>query len=161
MNHKYIDLENYNILNKLNFFEVDPLIANIISILNKKGYETKASCESHYKTEFVENFVADIEFLDEVKSNNHYIVRNIRKKDFEYAGEICGDSIYILFSKLYDFNNLPDGFHLSDDKLQLSHDIYYYNENDERISKIEFEKDKNKHLKFLLEWAKLLPDNYK
>ena len=47
MNNKYIDKKTFEIVD--NVFEVDEDIADIISILNKKGYYTKFCCSGHAK----------------------------------------------------------------------------------------------------------------
>lgn len=44
---KYIDKKTFEIIDDSNYFEVDDNIANTISVLNKKGYKTKACCSGH------------------------------------------------------------------------------------------------------------------
>ena len=44
----HTNLSNYE--NRDDFFEVDELIAPIISILNLKGYKTRFCCSGHYDT---------------------------------------------------------------------------------------------------------------
>lgn len=45
--HKYINNNTYEIIN--NVFEVDDLMGETISILNKKGYHTLYCCSGHVK----------------------------------------------------------------------------------------------------------------
>lgn len=45
--HKYLNGNTFEIVNDI--FEVDDLIAETISILNKKGYHTLYCCSGHVK----------------------------------------------------------------------------------------------------------------
>ena len=49
------------------YFICDKVIAPAISLLNKKGYTTYASCSGHYKIEFYEWFDEDIKNLKNSK----------------------------------------------------------------------------------------------
>ena len=50
-------------------FICDKRIAEVVSILNKKGYYTFASCGGHYKIEFYEWLDEDLSNLEEYKKN--------------------------------------------------------------------------------------------
>ena len=91
-------------------FICDKEIAPAISLLNKKGYETYASCSGHYKIEFYEWFDEDINKLEELKNNPRIIIKNIKEKSFDYWSEVDKTQVYVLFKKQYSFNNLPEGF---------------------------------------------------
>lgn len=44
---KYINTENFEVIENPTFFEVDEEIAEAVCILNKKGYKTQYSCAGH------------------------------------------------------------------------------------------------------------------
>ena len=58
----YIDKQNFNIsVDKVdNSFECDDMIADTVSLLNRKGYTTKYSCSGHPSTNFrlVDTYIA-------------------------------------------------------------------------------------------------------
>lgn len=109
MNNKYISTDNYEIIEKNNFFEVDEKIAETISILNKKGYITKYSCSGHLLT-YSYKFKDDISLINEAKKDNLIHIFNVNDKSFEYYRDVEITSVYVKFIKHYNFPNLPDGF---------------------------------------------------
>ncbi len=115
------------------FFTCDPQIANAISILNKKGYQTIASCESHYE---------------------------IKEYDISYPKEKRITGIYILFQEKYHFLTIPQGFETEviEGKTNLFHTIYYYHDNGKYKHRKEFEIEKKQYINKLTEWAKNLPE---
>ena len=106
----YIDTKKFNIYYKVediriksSLFEVDELIAPIISTLNKKGYKTSFCCSGH---------------LTSVKE--------------KHGSEIPNDSCYIMFEKRYSIlNELPKKFKLDCNEITEDKRIIirkYYNE---------------------------------
>lgn len=83
----YIDKKEYNIYASFEdakiespVFEVDELIAPVISILNKKGYHTEYCCSGH--------------------------MVGIYTNDYGIPNDDC----YIKFKNYHDFKVIPDGF---------------------------------------------------
>ena len=62
-NTKYIDTNSWEICDTPgNFIPVDKGIAKTICTLNKKGYNTKSSCEGHHDIRFVDMDDVDIAY---------------------------------------------------------------------------------------------------
>lgn len=141
-------------------FVCDKPIANAVAILNKKGYKTFASCSGHYKTEFYEYFNEDISHLEEMKKDDHIIIKNIKDDGFDFWAEVTKTGIYILFDNEYDFGTLPDGFNLeiSSNRSLIFHDIYYYDESNNKKTRQEFEEEIKKYCEMLNKWANDLPE---
>lgn len=114
-------------------FSCDPMIAKVISQLNKLGYYTLASCESHYE---------------------------IKEYDISYPKEKMVTGIYILFKSKYEFPNIPEGFIVEEleEKTCLSHTINYFNASGNYKNRTEFEQEKEKYCKIITEWAMNLPE---
>ena len=139
-------------------FICDKEIANVIALLNKKGYKTYASCSGHYKIEFYEYLKEDINKLLEYKNNNRIIIKEVRDNDFDYWEEVDKTNMYILFDKIYEFSNLPEGFEISNSngKTCIEHMICFYDKNNKhRTIKDVTEEIENKS-KELEEWVKSL-----
>ncbi len=130
----FIDKKTFEVYQEHpNVFSCDPLIAETVSILNKKGYQTRASCESHYE---------------------------IKEYDPSYSKEKMITQIYIFFEQEYKFSSLPEEFktELIEGKTSIFHTIYYYHENGKHKHRREFEIEKEKYINKLNEWAKKLPE---
>ena len=140
-------------------FICDKEIAPAISLLNKKGYETYASCSGHYKIEFYEWFDEDINKLDEYKNNPRIIIKNIKENSFDYWSEVDKTHIYVLFKKQYNFNELPDGFieEISNDRTSLSCEINFYNETGNKKKRNIVEKEIKEKCNILKKWVEKLP----
>ncbi len=145
------------------YIPCDKEIADVIAILNKKGYETKASCAGHnnciYATEEIE---ADIQKLDKIKNNPGYRICRIENNKIYYKGEIVGGCSYIWFCKRYEFNNIPQGFKYDDDG-NLFKLLNYYKDDEcfKRKSNKELEDELKSNWNSLREWALNLKDNNK
>lgn len=129
----FIDKETFEVYEEHpKVFSCDPHIAEAVSILNKLGYYTLASCEGHYE---------------------------IKEFDVSYPKEKMRTSIYILFQDQYKFPNIPEGFILEalEDKILIEHSINYFDK-DIYIKRSEFEKEKSKYIYILNKWAKGLPE---
>lgn len=139
-------------------FICDKAIANVIAILNKKGYKTIASCSGHYKIEYYEYLKEDISNLEEYKNNNRIIIKEVRENDFDYWKEIDKTLMYILFDKIYEFNNLPEGFTIdnSRDKTCIEYVINFYDENNKHRTIKDVTREIENKSKELEEWVKLL-----
>ncbi len=140
-------------------FICDKEIANAVALLNKKGYNTIASCSGHYKIEFYEYLKEDISKLEEYKNNNRIIIKEIRENDFDYWQEVDKTIMYILFDKIYDFNNLPKGFELDNtrEKTCVEYIINFYDENNKHRTIKDVTREIEEKSKELEEWVKLLP----
>ena len=139
-------------------FICDKAIANVVALLNKKGYKTIASCSGHYKIEFYEYLKEDINKLEEYKNNNRIIIKEIRDNDFDYWEEVDKTIMYILFDKIYDFNNLPKGFKLDNtrEKTCIEYTINFYDENDKHRTIKDVTREIEEKSKELEEWVKQL-----
>lgn len=140
-------------------FICDKEIAEAISLLNKKGYVTYASCSGHYKIEFYEWFDEDINKLDEYKNNPRIIIKNIKENSFDYWSEVDKTGIYVLFKKQYNFKNLPENFieTISNDRTCISSLIEYYDEFGKRKRKDIVEKEIQEKCNILKKWVEQLP----
>ena len=139
-------------------FICDKEIANVVALLNKKNYKTIASCSGHYKIEYYEFLKEDISNLEEYKNNNRIIIKEVREKDFDYWEEIDKTHMYILFDKIYEFNNLPEGFTIDNgsDKTYIEHIISFYDENNKHRTIKDVTREIENKSKELEEWVKLL-----
>ncbi len=146
-------------------FVCDKHIAPAISILNKKGYKTFASCSGHYRIEFYEYFDEDISKLKEYKQDDKIIIKKIKDNSFDYWKEVDKTLLYILFADKYEFSNLPSEFKLYiNDGLDyprtcIECEINYYDKNNEHRKKIGVLKEIDYKCKLLIEWAENLPIN--
>ncbi len=146
-------------------FVCDKPIAPAISILNKKGYKTFASCSGHYRIEFYEYFDEDISKLKEYKQDDKIIIKKIKDNSFDYWKEIDKTLLYILFTDKYEFSNLPSEFELYiNDGLDyprtcIKCEINYYDKNNKHRKKIDVLKEIDYKCKLLIEWAENLPIN--
>lgn len=146
-------------------FICDKPIAPVVSILNKKGYKTLASCSGHYRIEFYEYFDEDIRNLKEYQQDERIIIKKIKDNSFDYWQEADKTLFYILFADNYEFDNLPSEFKLTINngldypRTCIECEISYYDKNKEhrKISDVVNEID-NK-CKLLKEWAETLPNN--
>ena len=157
-NTKYIDTNSWEIYDTPGIFiPVDKGIAKTICTLNKKGYNTKSSCEGHHDIRFVDMDDVDIAYLDEFKNDPRAIIKEIRDDSFDYWTEVYGTSIYILFNDSYKFASLPEGFKLEDGNC-LRHNIEYYDNNLKRRAIPLINEEIKKYNKILYEWASNLPN---
>lgn len=139
-------------------FICDKEIANVVALLNKKGYKTIASCSGHYKIEYYEYLKEDISNLEDYKNNNRVIIKEIRENDFDYWLEVDKTIMYILFDKIYELNNLPEGFIIdnSRDKTCIEHIISFYDENNKHRTIKDVTREIENKSKELEEWVKQL-----
>lgn len=166
---KYIDSDTFEIRD--NVFEVDGLMAEAISILNKKGYKTRYCCSGH-----IDNSIHSI------KLENDKVENIIKTEDTQYEIVKKGDysivyfktpgtRTYIMFDKDYNFKTIPKGFE-KENKTELKDGryidvedeydviykmVYFYSDGvmkDEEVILNEIY-DNNK---LFLEWAKGLPE---
>lgn len=165
---KYIDSKTFEIIDNLNFFDVDDEIAEAIVILNKKGYRTIYSCAGHNKSGcLMKTQEEPIEFYEEwIQKYGDDITTNFIGKDnkyFYHKDEEIATYTYVSFDKKYDFEVLPDGFEIDDSGILFSIGkfCYYYNNNDtkfdfNRKSDFEIDNELKKTQNNLLDWSKKL-----
>ena len=129
----FIDKETFEVYKEHpNVFSVDPRIANTVSMLNKLGYYTLASCEGHWE---------------------------IKEYDISVPKENRYTGIYILYKEYYDFPNIPEGFELEkEDRITLRYTMEYYDEYGNHRNRFEFEREKEKYCKIIEDWANQLPE---
>lgn len=142
-------------------FVCDKHLATVIAELNKKGYETYASCSGHYKSEFYEWFDEDISNLEECKNDSKIIITEIRQNSFDYISIIDKTVTYILFTKKYEFDKIPEQFEIyefDDDRTCIESYINYYDENNKRKKRGIVEKEIEQRCNLLKEWVNNLPD---
>ena len=141
------------------YFICDKVIAPAISLLNKKGYTTYASCSGHYKIEFYEWFDEDIKNLEEFKNNPRIIIKKIKEKTFDFWSEIDKTMTYILFDKQYEFKTLPKGFKIdnSNGKTSIESETNFYDESGRKKKNI-VEKEIEEKCKILKDWIEKLPE---
>lgn len=151
--HKYINNNIYEIIN--NVFEVDDLMGETISILNKKGYHTLYCCSGHVKDHrLYEKYHLHKDELDGI-----YDYHIINEED-DYVDVLIpyqNTFLYIMFDKIYDFK-LPKDFKWVDEQTIYSYEISYYEDNKKRNSN-DIQKEIESVNKELLYWTLSLPDN--
>lgn len=146
-----------------NVFICDKPIAPVISILNKKGYKTFASCSGHYRIEFYEYFDEDINNLEEYQKDERIIIKKIKDNSFDYWEEIDKTLLYILFDDKYEFYNLPDDFKLTTNngkdypRTCIECEISFYDENNQHRKMVSVLKEIDSKCEILRQWAEELP----
>lgn len=167
-------MDNFSIIDRNNYevykheedcplgFICDKLIAPVVAELNKKGYETFASCSGHYKNEFYEWFNEDISELEECKKDDKVIIKEVRDDSFDYWTIVDKTITYILFNKHYSFDNLPESFDYyvsdDDDRTCIRAIISYYDEHNNRKKRNVVEQEIENNCNKLNEWVKQLPN---
>lgn len=151
-----------------NIILCDRKIAPTIATLNKKGYLTTASCQGHYLEGCNEQFNVDLSFLEEVKNNKHYFIKEIREDSFDCYSECMCTTTYLLFEKKHIFEEVPEGYELIQndrnstvffDGSKLEHKIYFFDENNRKKSRKEIDDEIDKYCEILNKWAEKLPYN--
>ena len=146
-----------------NVFVCDKPIAPVISILNKKGYKTFASCSGHYRIEFFEHFDEDIDKLEEYQNDERIIIKKIKDKTFDYWEEVDKTLLYILFDDKYKFKDLPQEFKLTINngkyypRTCIECEISFYDKNNNHRKMIDVLNEIDDKCKILKEWAEKLP----
>ena len=163
--NKYVNLENYEVVDMPDgYIECDAGIADVIAILNKKGYETYTSCAGHNKTEFYGPDEYKLSELERIKNNSKYIISKITDNYVYARTESTATYIYIAFAKEYEFENIPEGFELKKPskvfpRTKIGKMIYYYddnafyNNNSVRRPDEEIEKEIKESREALTKWA--------
>lgn len=151
--HKYLNSNTFEIVNDI--FEVDELIAETISILNKKGYHTLYCCSGHVKdSRLYEKYHLH---KDELNDKHNYHIINERDNYVDVLIPYQDTVVYIMFDKKYDFD-LPKSFRWIDDKTIYSYKISYY-ENNKKRNGNDIQKEIENVNNELLSWVLSLPNN--
>lgn len=151
--HKYLNSNTFEIVNDI--FEVDELIAETISILNKKGYHTLYCCSGHVKDpRLYEKYHMH---KDELNGIHNYHIINEEDDYVDVLIPYQDTVVYIMFDKKYDFD-LPKSFRWIDDKTIYSYKISYY-ENNKKRNGNDIQKEIENVNNELLSWASSLPNN--
>lgn len=164
-NYCFIDNKTFKVYENNPYgFSCDKKIANAVALLNKKGYITLASCEGHYEIGYLEQLNVDLDFLEEVKNDKRFIIKEIRDDGFDVWGEKVITSIYVSFKERYEFDNLPEGFIQDEavdpkynDRTVIRHVIEFYNDTGKRRRQQEVESEIDKYCNILKDWVELLP----
>ena len=151
MNHKYIDKNTFEIVDDV--FEVDEEIAEVISVLNKKGYYTEYCCGGHIRDPRIYEMYKL--YSDDENIKFGYVV----DEDGDKVNVLLPQTftgIYIKFKDKINFL-IPEGFNkYEDDTIDKVIDFYT---GDKKKSFKEIGKELEMAHKVLLEWAKKLEDN--
>lgn len=151
--HKYLNSNTFEIIN--NVFEVDDLIGETISILNRKGYHTLYCCSGHVKDHrLYEKYHLHKDELDGIYD---YHIINEEDDYIDVLIPYQNTVVYIMFDKKYDFD-LHKSFRWIDDKTIYSYEISYYEDNKKRNSN-DIQKEIESVNNELLSWASSLPNN--
>lgn len=158
-NYYFIDNKTFKVYEDNPYgFSCDKKIAYAVALLNKKGYITLASCEGHYEIGYLEQLNVDLDFLEKVKDDKRYIIKEIRDDGFDVWVEKVITSIYVLFKERYKFDYLPEGFIQDEnDKTIIRHTIEFYNDIGKRRRQQEVEDEIDKYCNILKDWVELLP----
>lgn len=102
---RYLDIEKLEYIDKI--IEIDDEIADSIIELNKKGYNTIASCSGHSNIEFYP-FTAPLSDKEELIKSGSIIYD---ESDVLYGiSPSISTYCYVKFDRQYDFNTIPYGF---------------------------------------------------
>lgn len=148
-------------------FVCDKRIAPAIAELNKKGYETMASCGGHYSGGCTEQLNLDISLLEEYQSDAECFIKEIRKDSFDCYIENRQAHIYVLFNERYDFKSIPEGFSIYEDeyngnkRMTLECDIDYFDEENHKKKMSTIENELDEKCNILKNWAQNLPNRNK
>ena len=158
MNHKYIDSNTFEIVD--NVFEVDEDIAEVISVLNKKGYHTKYCCSGHIKDSRLYEMYEKRKISDFEDIHLGYII-NKNKEEVDVLMPYTFTAVYVMFDKNYNFAYLPKDFYICDglDNYTIEKIIDYYFLGVRKKSSEIYDEIKNSN-NDLLEWAQNLPELY-
>lgn len=153
MNKRFISKKIFDFVD--NIFEVDEDIAETISILNKKGYYTKACCSGHIKDPRIYELYKNVKKLNKSDKKIGCII-NQDKNNYDVLIPYTSTSIYIMFNKKYDFSTLPKGFYKKENNI-IEKVIEYYDKDNKVDCNIinNMIKECNEDL---CNWAKSLPD---
>ena len=155
MSNKYINKKTYELLD--NVFSVDEEIAETISLLNKKGYDTVSSCSGHIKEPVFYKRIYDIHEKINIDNVDSYIVEK-NKNTITILSTVSINSIYIKFDNNYIFKTIPQGFQYDSESNVIEHIIKNYS-NDKRVPSNLLNSEMIKYNKLLFDWTKTLPDN--
>ena len=154
-NNAYISLDNFDIIDKPLVFICDKEIAEVISILNKKGYKTTSSCGGHN-----ENYLAfhhrniDINDLENYKNDTNFVVGRIHNNSFEAFSRQEYTRVYIMFENAELLPSIPSFFEKSKNIVEAK---VSFEENGINKSDKEIEEDLIKCRTILKDWALQLP----
>lgn len=151
MNHKYIDKNTFEVID--NVFEVDEEIAEVISILNKKGYYTEYCCGGHIK----DPRIYEMYKLD--KDDEDIKLGYVVNEDDEKVNVLLPQTfvgIYIKFKDKIDYL-IPEGFNKYEEYI-IDKVIDFYKDGIKK-SFNEISKELDDAHNVLLEWAKSLEEN--
>lgn len=152
--HIYFLEKSVDILELVNsyfedYFEVDPLIASSVMLLNEKGYITEMSCSGHFHERLL---LSDPCFEEEILDG---CLQRKENSDgmFEclYQEKCTIQNSFVRFYSEYDFESLPFDWHSKDNNRFLYHE---YKTN---LTEFEFYEQQIKGLKNLYEWVNSLP----
>lgn len=150
--YKYIDKKTYDIVENPMIFAVDPRLAPIISLLNKKGYYT-SGCD----TSCIEKTITFSIMLNKIFKNN-VIDDSLDKKRVKYILMYGSGTIFIICDKI-DEVSIPAGFYKL--KNGLACDIIPVKLIDGLMhikTKEEINQEVSEKLNNLTVWAKELPN---
>ena len=169
----YINLDTHEKTEDVpGYIRCDKEIADVIMELNKKGYKTTASCAGHNKSGSINKYTLPLKDYEEwIKTfGNHKLL--VRTEEYDDKSFVCISkettaNIYIAFAHNYDFDEIPDGFEVSNfnDGTNLSCRIYYYeDEKEETWEKMKTQKQIDDEIENaranLLTWAKKIKPVY-
>ena len=159
-NQVIINTSTYDIENQEEYFNCDKEIAEAISILNKKGYYTEASCAGHIKLIYREQDNIDKSFYEEAKKDIRFIILRERDDSFDALARNSFAQTYIKFKENYSFKTIPDGFEYNKKYCILQAHVWYYiNDGIVKKSYEEIDEELKKYQNNLLIWARKLPVN--
>lgn len=157
MNNKYKFLNNktFDIKDIDDVIPIENEMADIISILNKKGYYTevysRAKLSSLLLISYLINNLIDKKLLNIDESNKDKIKEVINQNDYE--------ATIIIFKEEYIFANLPKGFNLIGKDLYYNLSVLKDTEEIKFKSLSELDEESKNSIKLLKEWVSSLDNN--
>lgn len=160
MSTAYINLKTKEIIKSDNseYINCDERLADIILLLNDKGYITKFSCSGHIEDLFYYEETIPIDKKSFLEENKDLELIRIEDDKILYRGIAwLGSNLYISFDKDYNFQELPKGYVIENDSNYTIRKYFpIQDENGKKYTLDEMKKNQDESIKDLYIWVKKL-----
>ena len=148
-----INTKTFDIINDDTIVSVDRSLARSISILNKKGYYTE-----HANLAKITTLFSITNLLYELKQNNLINIKNNEQTIKNIIESTIHEATSIMFKENYIFSNIPEGFIYDHNTLFYFIIVLKDSDNIEFKELLEMDKEREKSIQLLEEWANSLPE---
>lgn len=152
-NGEILNTKTFDIINDDTLVSVDRGLARSISILNKKGYYTV-----HANLAKITTLFSITNLLYELKQSNLININNNKQNIKNIIESTIHVSTSIMFKEDYHFSNVPEGFINNHNTLSYFINVLKDSDNIEFKELLEMDKEREKSIEILEEWANSLPE---